>query len=162
MLTGFKAGPPLLSSTSRTFLTSTSAASEAVEAQAAPAPLRPKNRFLFGQPNLAGPAARSALTASNVKSTAVLSSGAEVDTRYFSCVWGKKSNRKHKKWEGDAYMKEMAGNKRLLSTQCIGLRFLNKLFSLRVSLRDLSRFLKGQSTGFFDQLFFTSQLHLGT
>jgi DNA repair and recombination protein RAD54B len=25
--------------------------------------------------------------------------------RYFTCVWGKKSNRKHKKWEGDAVLR---------------------------------------------------------
>jgi hypothetical protein len=34
-----------------------------------------------------------------------MNSGAGADTRYFACVWGKKSNRKHKKWEGDAYLK---------------------------------------------------------
>jgi len=28
-----------------------------------------------------------------------------VTFRYFTCVWGKKSGRKHKKWEGDAFMK---------------------------------------------------------
>ncbi len=33
-----------------------------------------------------------------------MNSCAGADTRYFACVWGKKSNRKHKKWEGDAYL----------------------------------------------------------
>ena len=27
-------------------------------------------------------------------------------TKYFSCVWCKKSGRKHKKWEGDGFVKE--------------------------------------------------------
>ena len=29
----------------------------------------------------------------------------EIDVVYFECVWGKKSTRKHKKWEGDGLLR---------------------------------------------------------
>ena len=33
------------------------------------------------------------------------SPGEEACVRYFACMWGKKSGRKHKKWEGDGFIK---------------------------------------------------------
>ena len=43
----------------------------------------------------------------NSNSLATSSSQTQTTTvfRYLACVWAKKSNRKHKKWEGDALLK---------------------------------------------------------
>ena len=41
----------------------------------------------------------------------------ELCCRYFSCVWAKKSNRKHKKWEGDALLRLAATSAVLVDEQ---------------------------------------------
>ena len=80
--------------------------------QAAAAPLRPADRFSAVQPRSLGRPVLKAADVNTVVANAnmVAASEAEADTRYFTCVWGKKSNRKHKKWEGDAYLKGWSDN----------------------------------------------------
>merc|ERR1719394_147577 len=65
---------------------------------------------LFVSPqNVRSPYQLSSKSADTVRQPMALLSNqnnqSAVDFRYFTCVWGKKSTRKHKKWEGDAVLR---------------------------------------------------------